>query len=404
MSEFNVISVSQLNRYIKSKISSDEKLNGIFIEGEVSGFKNHITSGHFYFTLKDKTSSIKAVMFKSNASKLKFVPENGMNVIILGDVSVYERDGQYQLYAFDIIPKGTGNLFLAFEQLKEKLAKEGLFDDGNKKSLPRFPQKIGIVTSETGAAYQDILNILSRRYPIAEVVLCPVLVQGDAAPMQISLGIDILNKHQACDVIIVGRGGGSQEELWAFNTEPVARAIHRSKIPVISAVGHETDFSISDMVADLRAPTPSAAAELVSPNLLDIKQDLVAYFAIIDKYITKKVEDCSVKLINLSARDVIASPEKLIEKQNLLLKNYTSHLRKLETSLIDKYKTNIKSKAELLKSLDPMSIISRGYSVTYKDDELLTNTENLAIGDKIKVVMNKSEILATVNKINKKDV
>ena len=267
MSAGVVLSVSQLNRYVKSIIEQDYNLQTVFVQGEISNFTNHYRTGHYYMTIKDEYSSIRAVMFKSANSRLRFMPENSMNVIIKGRVSVFERDGQYQLYIDDMQPDGAGALSLAFEQLKNKLAAEGLFDESRKRPIPRFPERVGVVTSPTGAAIRDIINVISRRFPAAELILCPVQVQGASAAGQIKAAIELFNAKKAADVLIVGRGGGSAEELWAFNEEPVARAVAASEIPVISAVGHETDFTICDFAADLRAPTPSAAAEIAVPDI-----------------------------------------------------------------------------------------------------------------------------------------
>ena len=272
-----VLTVSQLNRYVKSIIEQDFNLQTVFVQGEISNFTNHYKTGHFYMTIKDEFSSIKAVMFKTANMRLKFMPENSMSVIIRGRVSVFERDGQYQLYIDDMQPDGTGALSLAFEQLKNRLAAEGLFDAERKKPIPVYPHRVGVVTSPTGAAIRDIINVISRRFSLAELILCPVSVQGENAAPQIKAAIELFNKKKAADVLIVGRGGGSVEELWAFNEEIVARAVAASEIPVISAVGHETDFTICDFVADLRAPTPSAAAELAVPDKLQQIGMLNAY-------------------------------------------------------------------------------------------------------------------------------
>ena len=254
-----VLSVSQLNRYIKMNFDADENLANIFISGEISNFTNHYRTGHLYFTLKDDSAAVRAVMFNSSAKRLKFMPEDGMKVIARGRVSVYEASGQYQLYVDDMQPDGVGALNLAYEQLKDKLQKEGLFSELHKKPLPPYAEKVGVITSPTGAAVRDIINVLGRRFPYAEIVFCPVLVQGDGAHLQLTDAVNLFNSERAADVIIIGRGGGSIEDLWEFNDEGLARAVYNSEIPVISAVGHETDFTICDFVADMRAPTPSAA-------------------------------------------------------------------------------------------------------------------------------------------------
>ena len=271
-----VLSVSQLNRYIKMNFDADENLANIFISGEISNFTNHYRTGHLYFTLKDDSAAVRAVMFNSSAKRLKFMPEDGMKVIARGRVSVYEASGQYQLYVDDMQPDGVGALNLAYEQLKEKLQKEGLFSELHKKPLPPYPEKVGVITSPTGAAVRDIINVLGRRFPYAEIVFCPVLVQGDGAHLQLTDAVNLFNSERAADVIIIGRGGGSIEDLWEFNDEGLARAVYNSEIPVISAVGHETDFTICDFVADMRAPTPSAAAELAVPDANELQYALSA--------------------------------------------------------------------------------------------------------------------------------
>lgn len=270
----NAITVSQLNRYIKAVLSADSNLKGICLKGEISNFTDHKKTGHFYFTLKDNSSSIRAIMFNGYASKVKFAPENGMNVVVSGNVQVFERDGTYQIYCETMEPDGVGALYLAFEQLKEKLAKEGLFAPEHKKPLPAMPMKIGVLTAKTGAALQDIINILSRRYPLATLVLVPTLVQGENAPKSIIHSLKLVQQYDDIDVLILGRGGGSIEDLWAFNDEEVAREIYRCTIPVISAVGHEIDYTIADFAADMRAPTPSAAAELVAPDCSVVLQQI----------------------------------------------------------------------------------------------------------------------------------
>ena len=323
-----ILSVSQLNFYIKSLFDSDSKLNDLLIQGEISNFTDHYKSGHLYFSLKDENSVVKAVMFSGNTKRLRFMPENGMKVIVRAKASLYEVSGQYQLYVEDMQPDGIGALSLAFEQLKDKLKKEGLFNTSIKKTIPKYPKKIGVVTSDTGAAIKDIENILSRRYPIAEVILCPVLVQGEEAPRQIVDAIQRFNLIKACDVMIVGRGGGSIEDLWAFNDERLARAIYESEIPIISAVGHETDFTISDFVADLRAPTPSAAAELAVPNINDIYAEIDSYVLSLNKEITYILENYKTDLSILSNTLKNKNPEKIIEEKRLRLDIIYSELLK----------------------------------------------------------------------------
>ncbi|MBQ7953456.1 MAG: exodeoxyribonuclease VII large subunit, partial [Clostridia bacterium] len=270
------ITVTQLNKYIKNLLETDINLSQISVKGEISNFKLH-SSGHCYMTIKDETAQIRAVMFKTYTSSLKFTPENGMKITATGKISVYERDGQYQMYIFSMQPDGLGDLHVEFEKLKAKLTAEGIFDASHKKPIPKTPKTIGVVTSPTGAAIRDIINVVTRRYPLAEIIVCPVLVQGENSAKQIANAIEYMNRENMADVLIVGRGGGSIEDLWSFNEEVVAYAIYNSKIPIISAVGHETDFTIADFAADLRAPTPSAAAELAVPSVLELKGNISMY-------------------------------------------------------------------------------------------------------------------------------
>ena len=302
----NVITVTQLNTYIKSILDENPVLKTIYIKGEISNFKHYYKSGHMYLTLKDSNCQLKAVMFSSYASRLKFRPENGMSVICRGRISAYEKDGVYQLYIEDMQPDGIGSLSIAFEQLKEKLEKEGLFDLSHKKSIPKYPQKIGVATSNMGAAIEDIKNIIKRRYPVAELVVAPTIVQGDAAPEDIVKSIKLLDSIDDIDVIIVGRGGGSLEDLWAFNTEIVARAVFECKKPIISAVGHETDFTICDFVADLRAETPSAAAEKAVPDINELMKFTEAAESKMLYCITKRLEYEAQRLDYISNESILA--------------------------------------------------------------------------------------------------
>lgn len=358
-----ILSVSQLNFYIKSLFDSDSKLNDLLIQGEISNFTDHYKSGHLYFSLKDENSVVKAVMFSGNTKRLRFMPENGMKVIVRAKASLYEVSGQYQLYVEDMQPDGIGALSLAFEQLKDKLKKEGLFNTSIKKTIPKYPKKIGVVTSDTGAAIKDIENILSRRYPIAEVILCPVLVQGEEAPRQIVDAIQRFNSIKACDVIIVGRGGGSIEDLWAFNDERVARAIYESEIPIISAVGHETDFTISDFVADLRAPTPSAAAELAVPNINDIYAEIDSYVLSLNKEITYILENYKTDLSILSNTLKNKNPEKIIEEKRLRLDIIYSELLKAFNNKLSLHKDKFLKLNSKLNMLSPLKVLSMGYTI-----------------------------------------
>ena len=358
----NILTVSQLNAYIKSKFDFDEVLSGVWIKGEISNFKNH-SSGHMYMTLKDEMGVVKAVMFKGNTFSLRFMPENGMKVLAYGRVSVYERDGQYQLYVQKMEPDGIGALYIAYEQLKKRLEQEGLFDERHKKNIPVFPRKIGVVTSPTGAAVRDILNVLKRRYPLADVTVYPVQVQGDGSAEQIASAIEYINAATECDVIITGRGGGSIEDLWCFNEEVCARAIFNSKIPVISAVGHETDFTIADFVADLRAPTPSAAAELATPDISEITSYLFDMKSRLLRLSVNAVENKRFKLTETAKR----FSEKAVLNDYAGKRQYIDSLMQRSTatvaSKIAQAREGFVKSVSKLEVLNPLSVLKRGYSL-----------------------------------------
>ncbi len=398
-----ILTVSQINTYIKSIIDSDYNLKNIYVNGEVSNFTNHYRTGHFYFTLKDENSAIKAVMFRSAAQRISFEPENGMKVLVRANLSLYERDGIYQLYCEDIIPEGVGELTLAFEQLKDKLGKKGMFDEDNKKALPEFPQRIGVVTSPTGAALQDILSVLSRRYPSAEIILEGVQVQGESAAGQISAAIKKFNRLKGADVLIVGRGGGSIEDLWAFNEEIVAQAIFESEIPVISAVGHETDFTIADFVSDMRAPTPSAAAEIVAP---DYREILYAADKTLDS-MTDSIE----KLINKYTLSLMAyerifterSPENTLALYRQCLEVCENKIKNAISSKLENYSTEISHFSARLEGTSPLKVLARGYSFAKDDNGFnIKSTENIKSGDKISVVLTDGSLECTVDTVNSK--
>lgn len=383
----NVISVSKLNEIVKMLIEDCQPLRNIYVSGEISNFTHYYRSGHMYFTLKDEKSQIKAVMFASYAGKLRFKPENGMKVICRGRLAVYEKNGEYQIYAEELQPDGLGALNLAFEQLKAKLFNEGVCSDEIKKPLPLYPKKIGVATSNIGAAVEDIKNITNRRYPLAELVIVPTIVQGALASADIVKSIEFLDSMDDVDVIIVGRGGGSIEDLWAFNTEEVARAVIACKTPVVSAVGHETDYTICDFVADLRAPTPSAAAELVCPDILSLINYVDGLKKQLDFSIRSRLDDESIKLDELSSADVLSDYGKVIEayKDNVLV---------LSDRLNDAYKYMLEAKGngfgiliEKLNALSPLAVLARGYSICEKNGLAVRNINEIKANDSLDIKM-----------------
>lgn len=381
-----VLSVSQLNRYIKMNFDADENLANIFISGEISNFTNHYRTGHLYFTLKDDSAAVRAVMFNSSAKRLKFMPEDGMKVIARGRVSVYEASGQYQLYVDDMQPDGVGALNLAYEQLKEKLQKEGLFSELHKKPLPPYPEKVGVITSPTGAAVRDIINVLGRRFPYAEIVFCPVLVQGEGAHLQLTDAVNLFNSERAADVIIIGRGGGSIEDLWEFNDEGLARAVYNSDIPVISAVGHETDFTICDFVADMRAPTPSAAAELAVPDANELQYALSALKNRMFLNISSGIADRRSRLEYLTSKGALKSPDEMLSNRSQRLDTAFSKMLSSYENRIGGKKVEFISAATALSKLNPMSVLMRGFAfVSDKSGKNVYSSQALAKGDEINV-------------------
>ncbi|HEY9061309.1 MAG TPA: exodeoxyribonuclease VII large subunit [Pseudobacteroides sp.] len=362
-----ILTVSEINRYLKNIITKDILLSGFLVRGEISNYKNHY-SGHMYFTLKDETSLIKCVMFRTYNSELKFNPENGMRVIIGGYISVFERDGQYQLYVESMQPDGIGALHLAFEQLKQKLEREGLFDHIYKKPLPLLPRAVGVVTSSTGAVLRDIINIIGRRYPNINIKVCPVAVQGEGAAKQISRAIDRFNKLCCVDVLILARGGGSLEELWAFNEEIVARSIFKSEIPVVSAIGHETDYTISDFVADLRAPTPSAAAEIVVPEKVALKNGLNNLIYRLASSLNKNLVVQKSRLLRLTESAAFKQPFDRVYQERMRLDILQKSLIRALQMNFSTYKTRFAVLAGKLDALSPLTIMARGYSIV-KDKE-----------------------------------
>lgn len=394
--EPKILTVSQLNFYVKSVLDSDPRLNYVFLCGEISNLTDHYRSGHIYLSLKDNKSVIRAVMFAGNARNLKFKPMEGMKVICRGRVTLYEATGQYQYYIEDMQPDGIGALYQAYEQLKEKLQSKGLFDQSHKKPIPYCPKTIGVITSPTGAAVQDIKNILTRRFPSVNIILCPVLVQGDNAVPQLIDAVNKLNEYDLCDTIIIGRGGGSIEDLWAFNDENLAYAIYNSHIPVISAVGHETDFTICDFVSDLRAPTPSAGAELAVPDRNEILQNLDAQRQYLSSLMDKKliennniVSEMTTKLLSLSPDDKIA---KLYNDLDFLSQKYENNSNRIFQNTANK----IELLATKLESLNPVSTLKRGYSVVTNNDKTVTSVKDVKNGDTLAINVTDGKIISKV--------
>ena len=372
------ISVSELNSYIKNKIADDEYLNNVLIKGEISNFKNHYT-GHMYFTLKDENSLIKCIMFKSYAQKLDFMPKDGMKVFVLGGVSVFERDGIYQIYVKAMQEDGVGILYKKYEELKQRLDEEGYFDESHKQKIPLMPKVIGVLTSQTGSVIRDIINVSTRRNPNVQIRLYPVPVQGEGAAEKIADGIRFMNENNLADVLILARGGGSLEDLWPFNEEIVAHAIYNSKLPIISAVGHETDFSISDFVADLRAPTPSAAAELAVPDIYEIKQKINVYQNRLRMSLVKKVEIMKLRYEKCMNSRVFKEPTRNIND---------NYIKRLENTIKIKQKEEKTKYIELISKLDalsPLKTLTRGYSIVETDDKIIKSSKQLKTGDKIRL-------------------
>ena len=393
----SVLTVTQLNTYIKSLIDGDRNLQTVFVEGEISNFTNHYRTGHYYMSIKDGECSVKAVMFRFSNQRLRFTPENGMRVLIRGRVSVFERDGAYQLYIDDMQPAGAGALAVAFEQLKAKLAAKGLFDAERKKPIPEIPQRVGVVTSDTGAAIHDIINIITRRFPMTELVIAPVQVQGAMAAGQIANAIKEFNALDGADVIIVGRGGGSAEDLWAFNEEIVAMAIAESDIPVISAVGHETDFTISDFAADLRAPTPSAAAELAVPDIREQSLLVNSLYAQCRECVEYKITSEKEQIDFISKRLQYLNPEAVIEKNIQTLDILSQRIYDKINEIFTVKSGRLASAAARLDALNPMKVLSRGYAVAYKDGSIVASAEKINTGDRLNLKFHDGEVSVTAD-------
>ena len=384
--EYNAISVTELNKYIKNKFEDDEMLNNVLVKGEISNFKNHYT-GHLYFTLKDENSLIKCVMFKSYTVNLSFMPKDGMKVIILGTVSVFERDGVYQIYAKAIKEDGLGNLYEEYEKLKAKLEAEGLFKEEHKKKIPFMPKTVGVLTASTGAVIRDIINVGTRRNPNVHIKLYPVPVQGEKAATQIAEAIRFMNENKLADVLIIGRGGGSLEDLWPFNEEIVAREIYNSEIPIISAVGHETDFTIADFVADLRAPTPSAAAELAIADVADVKLNLEKYKNRYKQALKKKLELIKLQYEKCMTRQVFKNPMQKLNEQYMLIDMKVKILHNSITNKLNESKVIFTKQVSKLDTLSPLKTLARGYSIVSleKNGKIVNKAKALKVGDIINI-------------------
>ena len=384
------ITVSDLNKYMKEKIAEDEYLNNILIKGEISNFKNHYT-GHMYFTLKDEKSLIKCIMFKSYATKLTFMPKDGMKVMILGSVSVFERDGVYQIYARAMEEDGLGDLYTKYQELKKRLGQQGLFEEEHKMKIPMMPRVIGVLTSQTGSVIRDIINVSTRRNPNVYIRLLPVPVQGPGAAEQIADKIRIMNEKKLSDVLIIGRGGGSLEDLWPFNEEIVARAIYDSEIPIISAVGHETDFTIADFVADLRAPTPSAAAELAVPDIFEVKQKIINYQDRSKLALKKKIEIMKLRFEKIMKSRIFTDPMRKVMDNSIILDDYMKRLENAMKEIKTEKKNKYTELVTKLDSISPLKTLIRGYSLTEKDGKIIKRATQIDKGDIITIKFSDGE-------------
>ena len=394
----NTLTVRGLNLFVKSLIEGDVRLNDITVLGEISNFKNHYASGHLYFTLKDKDASIRCVMFKGFAQYVKFAVRDGLQVVLRGKVSLYEKDGQYQFYAQEMHEYGKGDIALQFEQIKERLASEGLLDTESKRPIPKFPNRIAVITSDTGAAVQDIINILSRRWPVAKILLCPVAVQGEKAVGDMIGALDKVYALGNCDTIIIGRGGGSIEDLWAFNSELLARKIYESPIPVISAVGHETDFTICDFVADLRAPTPSAAAELAVPDIKDISLKIKSYTSSMRNSLSSKYTLNKAKLSSLLDAECFKNPVyKIIGARAENVDSLTDDLLSSYKDILNSFETKLLKNISKLDALSPLKVLSRGFCVATKNGIVISNSDLVDKGDSITLKLHKGSLNCTVD-------
>jgi len=396
----NIYTVTQVNMYIKALLDEVQLVQSIYISGEISNFKHYYRSGHMYFTIKDEKSQLKCVMFSSDNSRLRFEPQNGMKVICFGKLGVYERDGVYQLYVRDMQPKGTGELQIAFEQLKQKLEAEGLFDEKYKKHIPKYPEKIGIASSNMGAAKEDMKSVISRRFPLCEVISLHTIVQGENAPADIADSIRRLDK-MGVDIIIVGRGGGSIEELWAFNTEEVARAVFECNTPIISAVGHETDYTICDFVADLRAPTPSAAAELAVPDITSERMNINNFEITLESLINNIIVSKKTELDSLIKNSALMDSDKFFNNISAKLNEYDYKMKTAVSSVVTKKESRLLQLASMLNALSPLAVMSRGYAIVSKDKSTVDSAILLKKGETIQIDFSDGEVNAVVSEVKK---
>ncbi len=399
-----VLTITQINEYIRATIDSDPLLCNVAVKGEVSNYKVY-PSGHHYFTLKDEGSSLKCVMFRGNAIRLKFRPENGAKIIAIGKISVYPRDGAYQLYCTAMTPDGVGDLHAAFEQLKAKLAAKGLFDPAHKKPIPKYPGTIGIVTSSVGAAVHDMLRILKKRYPLTKVVLLPVRVQGVEAPAEIADAIRYANHYKLADLLIVGRGGGSIEDLWAFNEEQVAYAIYESDIPVISAVGHEPDVTISDYVADLRAATPSNAAELAVPDQCSLQQTLDSMLSAMQTVILKQLKASRQHLNALATSSTLKNPLQYIRQRRDVLRLQSTRLAAQQQRILDRKRQQFVSLTAKLDAMSPLKVLTRGYAmVQSQDGDIIRSVKKIRIGENVKISLEDGVASALISQVEEREL
>ncbi len=400
----NIIGVSELNGYVKEVIKAIPVFRDLRVRGEISNFKNHVQSGHFYFSLKDGGAVVRAVMFSRDAKTLRFMPENGMRVVIRGRLSVYERDGNYQLYVTEMEPDGIGALYEAYEKLKKRLEAEGLFSAGYKRELPKYPKTVGVITSPTGAAVKDIINVTGRRFPLAEILIYPALVQGEGAEASLINGVKCFTDRVRPDVVIIGRGGGSIEDLWAFNSEALARAIAASDLPFISAVGHETDFTICDFVCSVRAPTPSAAAEIAVPDISEIKYRVDGIFGEIRDTVVGKLERLKEKISEIEKKNVIASPYGFIDEKRMELEGLTERVEKYEQRILEEKRARFETLCGQLNALSPLAVLTRGYGAVYSaDGDVITGAGDVQRGDVLTLRMSDGEIYAEATEIKLTD-